>query len=246
MKNVFKAMDRFGNETEFEVVKKTAAAEREIDMQYRIAFNEALKYGLMPREKMRSIMSDREMWSEADETELKNVLARLAMGQTNLHVLENSGKKDECIKVAEEMFSDRNKMWQLLMIQQSAFVNSAEGMAETIKYEATMCATLVVKATGARYWKTYSDYVTERDENETSTVIENLQKAYTVLGIEERDELLSEYPERKWVKHKTEEIMAESSALEDEAERIVKTRKKAAAKKITKKKAKKKASKKNG
>jgi hypothetical protein len=92
MNNVFKAIDRFGNETEFEVIETNAAIEREADMQYRIAFNEALKHGLMPREKMRVLMSDQEMWTEKDETELKDVLARLAIGQADLHTLENTGR----------------------------------------------------------------------------------------------------------------------------------------------------------
>jgi hypothetical protein len=228
MNNIFKATDRFGNETEFEVIDPTVAVEREADMQYRIAFNEALKHGLMPREKMRTIMSDQEIWAADDEDKLKNVLARLAMGQVSLATLEAAGKTDECIKVAEQMFKDRNEMWQLLMIQQSAFVNSAEGMAETIKYDATMCGTLVIRATGTKYWKNYKEYVIERDENEQSTVIDNLESVYTSIEIAKRDEMLSVYPERKWVTDRTEEILADDDKIQEEASKVVKKRRKKA------------------
>lgn len=227
MNNIFKAMDRFGNETEFEVKEVTVASERAADMQYRIAFNEALKYGLMPREKMRVLMSDQEIWSSGDEEKLKEALARLAIGQRDLATLEAAGKTDECVKVAEQMFEDRNLMWQLLMIQQSAFVNSAEGMAETIKYEATMCGSLAVKATGKSYWKNYKEYVIERDENDQSTVIGKLEGVYTVMELAKRDEMLSVYPERKWVTDRTEEILADGELEQEASKTVVKRRKKA-------------------
>ena len=55
MDRTFKAIDRHGAEMDFELIEATDILVREADMIYRKAYSEAIKEGILPREKMREI-----------------------------------------------------------------------------------------------------------------------------------------------------------------------------------------------
>jgi len=49
MDKIFKAIDRYGAEMEFEIIEPTDALTREADMIYRKAYSEAMKEGIRGR-----------------------------------------------------------------------------------------------------------------------------------------------------------------------------------------------------
>jgi hypothetical protein len=197
---VFKAIDRYGAELEFELKEPDNDAVRHSDMQYRIAYSAALKEGILPREKMREIFKENGIWDDDDETAMMDILKELASLTLKLDDTAKRGDKDECIKIAGEMGKTRVRMFQMFMVQQSCFMNSCEGFAELVRLESLMASSVVIKANGVRYWKTYKDYVIERDHNDKATVAAETGKVNSLVLDEKKDELINEYPEQKWLR----------------------------------------------
>jgi hypothetical protein len=207
MDRTFRAIDRIGNEVEFELVPPNLASENEGERQYRIAFSHALKEGIFPKEKLREIMREHEMWTEDDDKELREIVARMAVLQIELQAAQRCGEDDACLKIAHEMSDARSRMWELFMVQQTVYMNSAEGLAETIKMESVMAACTVVKATRKRYWENYSDFVKERDFNTKSTVHPSVVTLQSKILDELRIGIVEDYPEKQYLKDVKERML---------------------------------------
>ena len=199
MDRTFKAKDRFGADMEFELITPNLAIEMEGERQYKIAYSKALAEGIFPREKLRQVMSNHGMWTEEDNKNYNTILAKLTILQIQLDQAETSGNDARCKEIAGEMATERENMWKLFLIQQSVFTNSAEGLAELIKTEAIMAACTVIKANKKRYWKNYTEFVQERDDNQKSTVYTNLVNLQNNILDNLRQTIESQYPEAKYL-----------------------------------------------
>jgi len=213
MERTFKAVDRNGGIVDFELVTPSVAVENEGERHYRVAFSNALKEGIFPREKMREVMREYGMWSEEDDKQLKEAVGKIAVLQIELKQAETEGDEEKCSELAREIASTRRRMWELFLVQQSVYMNSAEGVAELVKTEAIMAACTVVKATGKRYWENYSEFVRERDLNQRATVYTHVVELYTKILDNARKELTDDYPEYKYLKA-TEERMLDREVEE--------------------------------
>jgi len=200
MERVFKALDRTGTITEFELVPPGLGEENEGERQYRIAYSKSLVEGIFPREKLRELMKEHGMWTEEDDSELKKAVGKIAVYQIDLRQAEAEGDSKRCIDAAQQISEARHRMWELFLVQQSVYMNSAEGVAEMVKTEAIMAAGTKVKSTGKRYWKDYKEYVLERDMNATSTVYYNVVTLQAKILDETRLGIVSDYPEYKYLK----------------------------------------------
>jgi hypothetical protein len=196
----FRAVDRFGAQIEFVVQTPTLAIENEGDRQYRIAYSKSLAEGVYPRNKMREVMRSHGMWTDEDDRIMREEVANLAILQMELEQAQLKGKNEECLEIAKKMRRHRYRMWELFMIQQSVYMNSAEGMAELVKAEAIMAACTVLKATGQRYWPTYADFVRERDESANSTVYVKAVELQNQLLLAMRDTIEESHPENRYLK----------------------------------------------
>ena len=257
MKREFHAIDRTGGLCEFELVVPNMAAENEGERCYRVAFSNALSQGVFPREKMREVMSQYDMWTEEDDKQLKEAVGQIAVLQLQLKEAETAGEDKKCSVIAKEISISRRRMWELFLVQQSVYMNSAEGVAEMIKTEAIMAACTVIKATGKRYWKDYSEFVNERDFNQKSTVYSLVVQLQSNLLDEARKDLTGDYPEYRYLKRAEERMLDREveekvvniiseradKAMEDEKEDVENTVKKKVVKKRGKKVAKRVASK---
>lgn len=225
----FKAIDRNGTLCEFELILPGLGEENEGERQYRIAYSKSLVEGIFPREKLREIMKDHGMWTEEDDSELKKAVGKIAVLQIDLRQAEAEGNQERCIESAKGIAEARRRMWELFLVQQSVYMNSAEGVAEMVKTESIMAACTFIKATGKRYWKDYKEYIMERDLNTKSTVYFNVVTLQAKIMDETRMGLMSDYPEYKHLK------TAEDRMLDREVqEEVVKTLKSRANKAIEK------------
>lgn len=243
MDKTFKATDRYGAEIEFELIDPSLAVEREGEMQYRIAFSKALTLGILPKEAMREVMREQRVWDKDDEEKMKDVMLELAASQAILEAAEKVKDDTACLQAATDLTEKRNRMWELFLVQQSSFTNSAEGYAEVVKGESIMAATTVIHATQQRYWPTYTEYVEEREAiNGRSSVVTILLEKHNDLITEARDNILDDFPERRWLKDAKGRILEDAATEVAEtalAERLVEGPKKVAAvKKAVRKKAK--------
>jgi len=204
---VFKAMDRSGALVEFELKVPGLAEDNEGDRHYRVAYSKALKEGVFPREKLREIMREHEMWTLDDDNAMKKAVGQIAVSQMELKNAETEGNDEKCAKVAKQMAEARRRMWELFLVQQSVYMNSAEGVAELIKVDAIMAASVMVKGTNSRYWKDYSEYVKERDLNVKSTVYSEAAKVQMALLDEVRKGIFAEYAEAKYLRSAQDRII---------------------------------------
>lgn len=200
VERTFRAVDRFGAQMDFSVSAPTLAIENEGDRQYRIAYSKSLTEGVFPRNKMREVMRSHGMWTDEDDRVMREEVANLAILQMELEQAQLKGKQDECLEIAKKMRKHRYRMWELFMIQQSVYMNSAEGIAELVKAEAIMAACTTVKATGQRYWPTYTDFVRERDESTQSTVYIKAVQVQNQILLELRDTIEESHPENRYLK----------------------------------------------
>jgi hypothetical protein len=214
----FKAVDRHGAEMEFELQIPNLSHEHEGERQYRIAYSKALAAGIFPRNKLKEVMREHGMWTEEDESAMRSVVTDLAVLQVELEDAQMKGRDEECLRIAKEMSGKRNRMWELFMIQQSVYMNSAEGVAEMVKTESIMAACTVLKANQSRYWKNYSEFVTERDEHPNATVFAEAMSVQNELLLEVRDQLEDEQPENRYLKDVQSRILDRDIEEEVQAE----------------------------
>lgn len=200
MDRTFKAIDRHGNAVDFELKPPGLAEENEGERQYRIAYSKALAEGIFPREKFRELMREHGMWTDDDDQSLKKAVGKIAILQIDLKNSETEGDKDGCLEAAKGISDARRRMWELFLVQQSVFMNSAEGVAEMIKTEAIMAACTILKSTGKRYWNDYKEYVQERDMNTKSTVYSKVVELQTDILDTARQGLMEDYPEYQYLK----------------------------------------------
>ena len=207
MSRTFKAIDRHGAEMEFELIEATDTLIREGDMIYRKAYSEAIKEGILPREKMREIFDKNGIWTKDDDDEFRHLVADLTTLSLSLEDASKRSDNSECIKISGEMGILRVKMLRLFSVQQASYMQSCEGYAELTKLESLMASCVVIKTTKQRYWKNYKDYVIERDHNTTSNVPEKAMEFNNSLLEKMRDDTINEYPEQKWLQAQQAEII---------------------------------------
>jgi hypothetical protein len=226
VERIFMAMDRHGNPVEFELKPPTLGEENEGERQYRVAYSKALAEGVFPREKLREIMREHGMWTEDDDKELRKAVGKIAVFQIDLKNAEAAGDEDKCIDAARGISEARRRMWELFLVQQSVYMNSAEGVAEMIKTESIMAACTIVKSTGKRYWDDYAEYVRERDLNTKSTVYSKVVELQSNLLDEARTGLMEDYPEHQYLKSVEDRVL--DRELEEQVAKELQSRAKTA------------------
>lgn len=214
----FTAVDRHGAELEFELVNPTLAHEHEGERQYRIAYSKALAAGIFPRNKLKEVMREHGMWTDEDEASMREVVTDLAILQVELEQAQLSGEDEKCLRIAKTMSEKRTRMWELFMIQQSVYMNSAEGVAEMVKTEAIMAACTVLSNTQSRYWNNYTEFVKERDEHQNATVFAEAMMVQNALLLEVRDQLEDDQPENKYLKDVQSRVLDRDIEKEVQAE----------------------------
>ena len=226
IERIFRATDRNGDICDFELKPPGLAEENEGERQYRIAYSKALVEGVFPREKLREIMRDHGMWTEDDDRELKRAVGEIAVYQVELRRAEAEGNDETCMKAAKGISKSRRRMWELFLVQQSVYMNSAEGVAEMIKTESIMASCTILKSTSQRYWKDYGEYVRERDLNLKSSVYAKVIDVQTKILDDARQGLMSDYPEYRYLKSVEERVL--DREIEEEVIREVQSRAKKA------------------
>jgi hypothetical protein len=186
-------------------------------------------------------MREHGMWTEEDERDLKTEVGKIAILQVELKTHQAEGDDDKCLEAANKISDARKRMWELFLVQQSVYMNSAEGVAEMIKTEAIMAASTIVKATGDRYWSDYGEYVRERDLNQKSTVYGHLIELQAKILDGVRHDLTEDYPEKQYLKDAQERMLDREveeevvKQLRDRADNALEKEKEKEKKKVVKK-----------
>lgn len=222
----FRAVDRYGAQLDFEVRTPTLAIENEGERQYRIAYTKALADGVYPRNKLKEVMKSHGMWTEEDDRSMSTEIANLAILQIELEQHQLKGEHIQCLEVAKKMRKHRFRMWELFMIQQSVYMNSAEGIAELIKSEAVMAACVMLKSTNQRYWSNYAEFVKERDESTLSTVYVQAVGIQNELLLQARDMIEDTHAENRYLKDAKQAMLERD--VQERVERELEERKRKA------------------
>lgn len=195
----FKAKDKFGNECDFELADPTKKDAIDAETQYRLAYSESLKLGLLTRESMFRLMKESGSWSEEFDKEFKDLTQKAASAELKLSKAIQEGNDSDATTAATDLTKFRTDLWEFIKIKTTPLINSCEGVSEVIKHEAMLCFTVKLKGAKNRYWNTYKDYVTERDLNTKSTVAEQMYEVFAASSEQDRMTYFNELPETKWL-----------------------------------------------
>lgn len=194
----FKAIDRFGTETEFVLKDPGILETNEADMQYKVAYSKALQAGIMPRDRMVDEIRKQGIWSDDYSQELSSLSKKIAILEYEFNKLKESEDVQKISEKALDLSKSRNRAWELITIQQGPLANSCDGIAEVIRQEALLASCVRIKANNQRYWKNYASYVEERDSDSKSTVITIALTLYASDREEQTRKILMNCPEQQW------------------------------------------------
>ncbi len=167
-------------------------------MQYRIAYSRALSVGILPRDKMIEVLRSHDVWDEELSKELVSLTATIALKENELEAAEKRENKNEALKAATELAKERGRMWEIMSIQAKPLSHSCEGYAEVVRAEALLASQIYVKGMPNRYWKSYKDYVLERDDDIRATVYTEMMEYQNNWLRGQRQEIMDEAPEQKF------------------------------------------------
>ena len=135
--------------------------ERKCDTEYHVAFTELMQRGVLPKATLERIMSEKGIWTEAQEkllTELQEKLAKLQIA------LNKAETHDKGLLLAKDMGELRNQCLRLIEVKSAVFVNSCESLADSVRRDAYIAYALVYADTGKAVFKNYYEFLSRADE----------------------------------------------------------------------------------
>ena len=223
MSKEFEAVDRNGRTIVFEMAEPDSERERAGEIQRLKAYSEALKEGILPREAMRTLLREKGVWDDEDDKEFTDHIRRVAGLERELNDATARGNNEKCTSIAGDLSKARLAMLRSFMVANTVLMNSCEGYAEAIKLEAMMASCVLVKDTKEPYWKSYREYVIERDCHPISTVASEAQACKGMIEEEQHNKTVERYPEHEWLKQMNADLVAQiKSELERAKEDVEK------------------------
>lgn len=229
----------------FAIVRPTQNELMKIDMEYRRAFSDGIRCGLMTQFEAKKRFKKDGVWGDEEESNLQSLQMDIVTAENKLK--EKSGPEGR--KIAFEITEKRNQLLELINDKTQLFSSqTAEGYAmenKTVMF-ASLCT---VDSNGRKVFGSKEKFLAHNDHEFTATCFG--QASLADYGMTE-DDLNPQYSERKWLidneyidgnsnftEKYYEEIIKENN-LDDDKKTTKKKKKKTKAKKKKKKAAKKK------
>ena len=102
-----------GKKVRLKLAVENIDTERKCDTEYHLAYTELMARGIMPRATLEKRMTEKGIWSEADEKQLLDFQTELAKLQLDL---ENSNVHEDGLKLASKMGKLRSECLKLVEV----------------------------------------------------------------------------------------------------------------------------------
>jgi len=176
----------------FAIVRPTQDDLMKIDMEYRRAFSDGIRCGLMTQFEAKKRFKKDGVWDDSDEECLQNLQMGIITAENKLK--EKTGAEGR--KIAFEITEKRNELLELINDKTKLFSSqTAEGYAmenKTVMF-ASLCT---IDNSGRRVFGNKEKFLAHNDHEFTATCFG--QASLADYGMTEKD-LNPEYAERKWL-----------------------------------------------
>lgn len=176
------------------IMSPNAQDRKEAQKVYNTAFSDALKSGAIVRAKLDDILVEQGLWNEGKQIKFDTIQQQLTDCEKKL---EKGGIPLSAAKqIALEMRSLRAEFREIISDKTSLDTHSAEGQADTERFNYLVYACTYNKDGRTRYYKSYKDYQETGDD--PVSVEAASQLANLMYGLEANYE--SSLPENKFLK----------------------------------------------
>jgi len=180
-------------EVEIYVVTPSSTDQKEGNKVFQKTFNEALKNGSVVRARLDDLLIEQGLWDEKKQIEF-NTLQRQILDAER--ALDKGGiPLVKAREIAIQMKRDRAELRELISVKTSLDTHSAEGQAESERFNYYVYACTYYSENRKRVFETYEDYLNNNTEGPAIRAAQNL--ANLLYGLEEDFE--SKLPENEFL-----------------------------------------------
>jgi hypothetical protein len=180
-------------EVEMYVVTPSSTDQKEGNKVFQKTFNEALKNGSVVRARLDDLLIEQGLWDEKKQIEF-NTLQRQILDAER--ALDKGGiPLVKAREIAIQMKRDRGELRELISVKTSLDSHSAEGQAESERFNYYVYACTYYSESRKRVFETYEDYLNKNTEELAIRSAQNL--ANLLYGLEEDFE--SKLPENEFL-----------------------------------------------
>lgn len=183
-----------GKQIELFVTMPSSKDKKEGQKIYNTAFTEALKSGAVVRSRMEDLLVEQGLWDENKQKRFDNVQREISENEAKL---EKGGiPLAEAKQVALNIRNLRSEFREIIADKTSLDTHSAEGQADSERFNYLVYACTYRSDSRARYFKSYQEYLDMGDDPVSVMAASNL--ANLIYGLEADYE--SKLPENKFLK----------------------------------------------
>jgi len=184
-----------GAEVTLHVRRPTPKQYEKARMTFNATFRKALESGAMLKQKLETYMREQNLWDDAKQSKVSEILAILTTGQV---ALEKGGiKLNEAKDIALKMSNARAEMIELLQERNALEANTAEGQAQNMEFNHLVSLCTVYNLDGKPYYNSLDEYL----EDDSEIALKSAQSLASLIYNTEESRL--DLPENKFlVKYK--------------------------------------------
>lgn len=173
------------------------------DFVYRENFSKAVRAGFMTNAEAQKLLVDRELWTEKEEEELKDVSAQILMLEGEIE----DADRDKGTEIFGRLKRLRDKKSLISSVRSNILNNTAEQAASEMRTQFYASECVHDNKTGKRVFKNLEDFLSRLDEK---IAIDSYRQALIVnweytFGISVEDNFGSTLPEDEWAAKMQEE-----------------------------------------
>lgn len=151
-----------GKDIQLSIMTPNAQDRKEAQKVYNTAFSDALKSGAIVRAKLDDILVEQGLWNESKQIEFETIQKKIGDCEQKL---ERGGiPLSAARQIALEMRSLRAQFREIISDKTSLDTHSAEGQADTERFNYLVYACTYHKDTKNRYFKSYKEYQEAGDD----------------------------------------------------------------------------------
>lgn len=191
---VFTFADAEGQDIEYRVSMPSAEVQRQAQVYHNKVYSEAVKSGALLEKALHKVMREQGIWSDEKQAEYDRLTEQV---RHKLRKLKEGGfKLSEAKNLAIEVADLRRQMQDMLVDQLELRTNTAEGLAESARFNFILAASLVYNKNGERVYKNVDDYIERSTDPVAIRAAEEFASLQT--GVSENYE--ADLPEYKFLR----------------------------------------------
>lgn len=193
---VFETVNDKGEPIKLKIKEPTYYINRMCEIEYKKAWGFCISQGVKMQSQLEESLKEAGIWGPDQDKKLREVEVETAIFLKLMDEAIKNNKASEAKDAALSAALARNKVHDLLLLKQSAFTHSTEGVAIEVKMEAYVAYGTVYENDDTKtYWKNYDHFI---QNNETPAAIA-AKDTYTRLLLNEHIAALKTLPENKYL-----------------------------------------------